>query len=246
MYNIIIGSNSVDINNRISKLTNSSGTEIIKAKGGGDGGGIILYNTQSNTTYTFSTGVNISYNDTSSISLASGTYTFKQQAGLISINDIIKSDYTLPGTSYNWYKFDRKFNDTGTTLTKNNSAIYEKNTNNGSYEAATLDIRLFTIVDPFGLTGIGPLNNVYHLVLPNSINFYNASQKLEISFWFSGSTTIANTTINLFKTKYTWVEYSVNQTLDVSIKIVTGSSLTDNESIVITCKNYLYISLTAQ
>ena len=243
-YNIIIGSNSVDINNRISKLTNSSGTEIIKAKGGGDGGGIILYNTQSNTTYTFSTGVTISYNDdsTSSESLVAGTYTFKQQAGLISINDSIKHYYTLPGTSYNWYKFDHNlptlspFSDTGTTITKTNAVIWERNPYNGSYEAATADHRVFTTENPFGLTGIGPLDNDYHLVLPNSINFYNASLKLEISFWFSGSTTTANTTINLFKTKRTWVQYTVNHTLEVSIKIVTGSSLTDNESIVITCK----------
>lgn len=241
-YNIIIGSNSVDINNRISKLTNSSGTEIIKAaKGGGDGGGIILYNTQSNTTYTFSTGVTISYNDdsTSSGSLVAGTYTFKQQAGLISINDSIKHYYTLPGTSYNWYKFDHNFpdvspfSDTGTASTKNNAVIYEYNPNSSSYEAADVEHRYFTTDTPFGLTGIGPLDNYYHLVLPNSINFYNASQKFEISFWFSGSTTAANTTINLFKTLYLTPSYTV----EVSIKIVTGSSLTDNESLVITCKN---------
>jgi len=144
-YSFIVGSNVANTSNRITRITFNN-NDIIRALGGGDGGGLQIIT--ANTTITLTQNTNIKYNYNQAIVINGGTYNITFADGAITFSGLTP-DNSYPilkdtnGNDINptaWYKFDNSDNlglDTmGSFSMTNNNATTDTFRAKGTFSAS--------------------------------------------------------------------------------------------------------------
>jgi hypothetical protein len=176
MYSFIVGRNSTNTSNRITRIT-SNNNDIITALGGGDGGGVLIITNNTTLTLTQTSIIKINYG--SNISINAGTYNITFSYGAISITGL-SNDYSYPilkdtnDITINptmWYKFDNNILDSSGNnndlillggVYSFSSTIYAK----GSHSIISNDITL-------------------SLTSTNTYTIDNTTPNMSIAFWYN-------------------------------------------------------------
>lgn len=174
--NIQVGASGTNVNNRISRIYPTSGNEIMRARGGGDGGYFTSYTANGSVTVNENTIAIFNYTTTVNISPATYSITFSQ--GSITLSGIAadKSYPLLKDANNNtinptiWYKFDT--NATQMLVDSGSSGSYTLTNNNSTFDGTNFS------------KGNGSVfvDNGKNVSIASNINFYSIQTTNGISF----------------------------------------------------------------